>query len=186
MKRRANTYGVFTINTILYDVRSNNFIYSLGSLTDFYNKIIKTSNVPEDTFKDKPTTMIDACGLLATHCDMILGETTQAELEKKNYMLETVDRMQLLHIKMSLLKIMEYQIPSRAFRKLYEVGILKIILPELAATVNVIQNRHHNIYYCKDCNEFFTLNDQSYQRWDTNTIINDQYTTQILHTYSKE
>lgn len=186
MKRKANTNGIFTINTILYDVRTNTFFSSVRSLTDLHNRVIKTANNPEDIFKFRPTTMIDACGLLALDKSMRIGERTETEIQKRYASLSNPDRTQRLRMKMALLKIMEYQIPSRAFRKLHELKILKLILPELDDTVGVVQNRHHNIHYCPDCNNFFTLNNNNgYQKWDTKTIGNDFYTKRILDSYRR-
>jgi len=68
---------------------------------------------------------------------------------------------------------------------MHELGILKIILPELDITVGVIQNRHHNIHYCPDCKTFFTLNGTNYQKWDTTTVNGDIYTKKILDKYKK-
>lgn len=186
MKRRANTNGIFTINTILYDVKFNNFIRSTRSLTDLHNYSIKPSNDPEDVIKSQPTSMIDACGLLALNKNMQLGETVQTEIIKRVAVLDSHDRTQQLRIKMAILKIMEFEFPSRAFRSMHELGILKIILPELDSTVGVLQNRHHNIHYCPDCKNFFTLNEIDYKKWDTSTIGNDQYTKKILEQSRKE
>jgi len=185
MKKKANANGIFTVNTILYDLKSNNFFSSTRSLNDLHNQVIKTANNPEDAFKFKPTTMIDACGLLALNTRMQLGEQTREEIDKRYAVFHTQNRTQKLLTKMSLLKIMEYQIPSRAFRRLHEIGILKIILPELDATVGVVQNRHHNIHFCPDCKNFFTLNRSNYQRWDTATVKDDAYTKKVLNKYRK-
>ena len=186
MKIRANTNCVFTINTILYDVKTDVFLSSVHSLTDLRNRVVKTAHNPEDAVKLKPTIMIDACGLLALSNKMRLGEKTEAEINKRFSTIDPTDKIQKLHIKMSLLKIMEYQIPSRALRKMQEIGILKIVLPELNATVDVIQNRHHNIYYCPDCDEFHTLNRSDYQKWDATTVKDDIYTSKVLAKYRKE
>lgn len=186
MKKRANVNGIFTINTILYDVKGNYFINSTRSLTDLHNKVIKTANDPEDIFRFRPTTMIDACGLLALHRSIELGELTERELIKRTDTLNTPDRTQRLRTKMAVLKIMEYEIPSRAFRKMHELGVLNAILPELEETVGVIQNRHHNIHFCPDCKGFFILDGREFKKWDTSTVKGDRYTTRILNKYRKE
>jgi len=60
-------------------------------------------------------------------------------------------------VRMELLKVMAYPMPSNMFRAMLDTGLLKLLLPELFKTVGVEQNRHHSVYMCNECGKFHTV-----------------------------
>jgi len=102
----------FTINALAYDIRQNGVIDYFGGLQDLEDGIIRTVGDPEDRFSEDSLRRIEK---LHASIQRISHERIQEELSRM------------------LLSAM----PGKAFRYVYETGLMDYILPELSDCAGV-------------------------------------------------
>ena len=140
----------FTINAMAISVNGDNF----GDLLDFYDglgdigrRIIRTPLDPDITFSDDPLRMLRAIRF-ATQLQFDIYPETFDAICRNAYRIEIITPER---IKEELSKIMRSPKPSIGWDLLLKSGLLKLIMPELAALkgVEVVNGRGHkdNFYH---------------------------------------
>lgn len=159
----------FTINAMALSVNEANF----GELIDFYDgmgdierKLIRTPLDPDITFSDDPLRMLRAIRFATQLQFEIYGDTFDA-------ICRNARRIEIItpeRIKDELSKIMRSPRPSIGWDLLLRSGLLKLILPELAALrgVEVIDGRGHkdNFYHTIEVlDNVAAASDNEWLRW---------------------
>ena len=140
----------FTINAMAISVNGDNF----GDLLDFYDglgdigrRIIRTPLDPDITISDDPLRMLRAIRF-ATQLQFDIYPETFDAICRNAYRIEIITPER---IKDELSKIMRSPKPSIGWDLLLKSGLLKLIMPELAALkgVEIVNGRGHkdNFYH---------------------------------------
>ncbi len=140
----------FTINAMAISVTPESFgelIDLYGGVDDICDRLIRTPLDPDITFSDDPLRMLRAIRFAAQLEFTICDETFEA-IRRNAYRIEIITRER---IKDELMKIMKARHPSIGWDLLLRSGLLKLIMPELAALkgVEIINGRGHkdNFYH---------------------------------------
>lgn len=121
----------FTINALAISLNGEDFgeiIDPFNGLVHLEEKVIKTPLEPGKTFSDDPLRMLRAIRFSTQLGFRIEDETYEAISKHKN-------RIKIIsseRITTELEKILISESPSLGFKKLFDTGLLSIILPELA------------------------------------------------------
>ncbi|KGI60852.1 tRNA nucleotidyltransferase/poly(A) polymerase family protein [Prevotella sp. DNF00663] len=139
----------FTINAMAVCLNADRFgelVDPFDGLLDMEDGIIRTPLDPDITFSDDPLRMM-RCIRFATQLNFFIEDETFEALERN------ADRIKIIsgeRIADEMNKIMMTKTPSKGFVDLHRCGLLKLILPELAAmdVVDVRNGRaHKNNFY---------------------------------------
>ncbi len=140
----------FTVNAMAISVTPDNFgelIDNYGGVEDICDRIIRTPLDPDITFSDDPLRMMRAVRF-ATQLDFTIHPDTFEAIHRNA---ERISIITPERIKDELQKIMLSPKPSIGWDLLLRSGLLKLILPELAAMkgVEVIRGHGHkdNFYH---------------------------------------
>lgn len=138
----------FTINAIAMgieniDLAKKSFDYKfidpfLGK-KDIKKGIIRAVGDPKKRFSEDALRMIRAVRL-ATQLGFIIEEKTFAAIKENSHLIKKIANER---IRDELLKILASKYPADGFLLLMNSGLLKIILPEVAAGKGVAQAKHH-------------------------------------------
>lgn len=136
----------FTINAIAYD--GSTIIDPFDGRKDLNKKIVRAVGNPEERFNEDALRMLRAIRFAT-----VLGfEIEMATKEAIKKLASSISHVSAERIRDELSKMVGApKKPSHAFHLMHEVGLLKIILPELAEGIGVGQNKHH-IYSVFDHN----------------------------------
>ena len=139
----------FTINAMAICLNKNRFgelVDPFNGIADLQDRIIATPLDPEVTFSDDPLRMM-RCIRFATQLTFQIEDETLEALERM------ADRIRIVsgeRIEVELNKIMMAPHPSIGFDYLQHSGLLRMILPELAA-LDIVEKRdgraHKNNFY---------------------------------------
>ena len=139
----------FTINALAVCLNKDRFgeiVDPFYGLLDMEDGVIRTPLDPDITFSDDPLRMM-RCVRFATQLRFYIDEETFDALERN------ADRIKIIsgeRISEELNKIMMTAQPSRGFVDLQRCGLLKLILPEIAA-LDVVETKngkgHKNNFY---------------------------------------
>jgi poly(A) polymerase len=134
----------FTINCLAMEIHPEQFgeiIDVYNGISDIDNKIIKTPLDPDLTFSDDPLRMLRAVRF-ATQLNFNIEEKTYQAIVKKKERLEIISQERTTE---EFKKLLLAPKPSIGLQLLKEIGILKIILPELEELSGVDQRQdyHH-------------------------------------------
>ncbi len=139
----------FTINAMAICLNKNRFgelVDPFNGIADLQDRIIATPLDPEVTFSDDPLRMM-RCIRFATQLNFQIEDETLEALERM------ADRIRIVsgeRIEVELNKIMMAPHPSIGFDYLQHSGLLRMILPELAA-LDIVEKRdgraHKNNFY---------------------------------------
>ncbi len=139
----------FTINAMAVCLNKERFgelVDPFDGVLDMEDGIICTPLDPDITFSDDPLRMM-RCVRFATQLNFYIEEETFDALERN------ADRIKIIsgeRIVDELNKIMMTKTPSRGFVDLQRCGLLKLIIPELAA-MDIVETRnnraHKNNFY---------------------------------------
>lgn len=139
----------FTINALAVCLNKDRFgelVDPFDGLADMEDGIIRTPLDPDITFSDDPLRML-RCVRFAAQLKFFIDDETFEALERN------ADRIGIIsgeRIEEELNKIMLTSQPSRGFVDLHRCGLLKLILPELAA-LDIVETRngraHKNNFY---------------------------------------
>lgn len=139
----------FTINAMAVCLNRDRFgelIDPFDGLADMEDGIIRTPLDPDITFSDDPLRML-RCVRFATQLKFYIDEETFEALERNA---ERINIISGERIEEELNKILLTDQPSRGFVDLHRCGLLKLILPELAA-LDIVETRngraHKNNFY---------------------------------------
>lgn len=140
----------FTINAMALSVNNASFgqlIDNYHGMDDLHARIIRTPLDADVTFSDDPLRMMRAIRF-ATQLDFTIEPHTFDAIVRNARRIEIITRER---IKDELMKIMASPRPSIGWHLLLKSGLLKLILPELAAMsgVEIIHGRGHkdNFYH---------------------------------------
>ena len=132
----------FTINAMAMD--SNKKVIDLfDGQKDLKKKMIKTVGNPEERFSEDALRMLRAVRFATTLNFTIEKETAEA-IKKNSIWLKAISQER---IRDELLKIIMSDRAAEGIDLLYELDLLKFIMPELQENYGVGQNKHH-IYDC--------------------------------------
>ena len=125
----------FTINGIFYDPAHEKIIDYVNGQADIKNNIIRTINDPKDRFSEDRLRLIRAVRFAAGF---------QYEIEPHTYntikeLAETILQISAERIRDELRKMLTGVHPAESIQLLDEVGILKVILPEVTAMKGIKQ-----------------------------------------------
>jgi putative nucleotidyltransferase with HDIG domain len=139
----------FTINAMAICLNKSRFgelVDPFNGIADLQDRIIATPLDPEVTFSDDPLRMM-RCIRFATQLNFQIEDETLEALERM------ADRIRIVsgeRIEVELNKIMMAPHPSIGFDYLQHSGLLRMILPELAA-LDIVEKRdgraHKNNFY---------------------------------------
>lgn len=131
----------FTINALAEDLNGE-IIDIFGGVSDINNKIIKAVGNPKERFKEDALRMLRAFRFSARYGFEIEPVTLEAIKElKEETKLVSGDR-----IREEITQILMTDNVFKTFSLMYEVGILQIILPEVANLYGVEQNHPYHKY----------------------------------------
>lgn len=126
----------FTINALAVSLNQEDYgmiIDPFNGLEHLEQKILKTPLEPGKTFSDDPLRMMRAIRF-ATELDFVIEPETLRAIAKYRNRINIVSKER---ITTELNKIILSPLPSTGFKLLFDTGLLKIILPELAALQGV-------------------------------------------------
>jgi len=137
-----------TINSLAYDPTTNELIDCFNGLNDLDNGIVKFVGNPTKRIKEDPVRMIRACrfvALLSNNDKIARFDTKSFSAIKENAHL--IKDVPVERINKEIMKVMSTcDEPSIFFIKLYMLGLLDIILPELANCFFFTGGNHHKEY----------------------------------------
>lgn len=159
----------FTINAMAICVNPDRFgelVDRFGGVADLDAGIIKTPLDPDITFSDDPLRMLRAVRF-ATQLGFVIEPVT-LEAIKRNA--GRVDILSKERIETELTKIMMSPKPSIGWKLLYDTGLLKLILPEVAALagVDMVKGRGHKdnfIHTMQVLDKVAEASDNVWLRW---------------------
>jgi poly(A) polymerase len=128
----------FTVNALALSLNSKdrgNLIDRFDGLRHIREKVLKTPLDPEKTFSDDPLRMMRAARFACQLYFTLDGSALQA-MKNMNARIQIVSRERISH---EFLKIMQCPKPSTGLILLYETGLLKEILPDVAAMAGIEQ-----------------------------------------------
>jgi tRNA nucleotidyltransferase (CCA-adding enzyme) len=124
----------FTINAMAEDLSTGKLVDPLNGRADIKERLIRITN--PDSFKDDPLRMLRAIQF-AARFEFELENDTLGSLQENAGLITTISPERIQEELNKLLLKAKY--PSSGFRLMQRVGLLKKILPELAAAVGVDQ-----------------------------------------------
>src|SRR5215831_6714317 len=120
----------FTINALAISLNKNDFgklVDPFNGLHDLEKKIIKTPQVPLQTFSDDPLRMMRAVRF-ASQLNFTIEEKTLQAIKDNAYRINIISQERITD---ELNKIIASQKPSIGFDLLYKTGLLHIIFPQM-------------------------------------------------------
>lgn len=141
----------FTLNALYLSIDDVNESGKLDrrAIIDFHRglehirrRLVVAVGNPEDRIREDPLRMMRAMVLVARTGYRLEGNTFGA-IKKSVNLIESVA---LERVRDELVKILEADKPSRAFKAMLRTGLLEAALPELAACIGVDQNPKHHSY----------------------------------------
>lgn len=134
----------FTINAMAMDI-DGNILDEYGGAKDLENKIIRAVGNPEKRFGEDKLRMLRAVRF-ATTLDFKIEEDTFSAIQQYA---AKINEVSVERIQVELNKILISDNPKRGFELLLDSGLMKMIFPELMATVGYDQMspyHHKNLF----------------------------------------
>ena len=125
----------FTINALFYDCQNHKIIDYTNGLNDIKSKIIRAVGSPRERFQEDYLRMLRAVRFATTLNFEIEPETAKAIKENAHY----INNVSQERIRTEIEKIILSPNRVKGIKLLHETGLLKEILPEVEATINVQQ-----------------------------------------------
>jgi len=135
----------FTINGLAYDIVKDEIIDYVNGMEDIDKKIVRTIDDPMKRFSEDGLRTFRACRL-ASKLGFIIEEKTFFAISQT---LDVARKVSVERIRDELVKILQISVPSVGIEYLRKCGLLTIVLPELASSYEIYQNKYHvhDIYY---------------------------------------
>ena len=130
----------FTINAMFYDPLSHEIIDYVGGRADLQRHVIRAVGDPHERFKEDHLRMLRAVRF-AARLDFRLARSTRAALED---LAPLAARTSGERIRDELALILAHPRRAQALELMEELGLLKVILPEVAAMKGVEQGATHH------------------------------------------
>lgn len=138
-------YRDFRINALYLpiDYKSRNDVVDIvGGKVDIMKRTINANGSAVDRFKESPVRMLRAITLAAqtgyTLSEEILGVIP--------HMVELLETIPLENVRDHLNKVVLSKKPSKSFKLMHRLGILRFVLPELERCIGVKQDRRYHKY----------------------------------------
>ncbi len=142
----------FTINSIAMNLQTGELLDPHNGIQDLKHHRIKAIGNPVERFSEDGLRLMRACRFTAQLNFTIEINTFEALKECK----DNLENVSAERIRDEIIKILESQKPSIAFRIMEESEILEIIIPELAKCRGILQKGYHDfdvldhLYYSCD------------------------------------
>lgn len=135
----------FTVNAMAWDPLNRREVDPSGGRGDLSKGLLRAVGDPVERFREDGLRPVRAARFVAT-LEFDLEPGTERALPSAK---DRVARVAPERIRDELMKMLASPTPSRGFEVLRRSGLLPIVLPELAATVAVPQNRYHahDVYF---------------------------------------
>lgn len=128
----------FTVNAIA--LSSDGAVVDLfNGQKDLENKLIRAVGDPEERFNEDALRIMRAVRL-ASELGSSIEDATYDAIKKKAGLLEFISKER---IRDEFIKLIESDAPDRGIEEMRELGILKMVLPELEEGIDVTQNKDH-------------------------------------------
>ena len=129
----------FTVNALAYEPASGLVLDAVKGLADLEAKVLRAVGDPVRRFREDALRPLRGARLAA-----VLGFAIEPETRKALGAAEDlVPRLSAERVRDELTRMMAAPKPSIGLELLREAGLLRLLLPELEATVGVSQNRFH-------------------------------------------
>lgn len=129
----------FTINALAWDLKNQKLIDEFAGLADLENKTIKAIGDPEIRFQEDYTRMLRAIRF-ACQLNFKIETKTLQTIKKKAVKISDITSER---INEEFTKIIMSDNAENGLRLMQEIGLLKVLIPELEAGVGVAQNKAH-------------------------------------------
>jgi len=129
----------FTINALAWDFKNQKLIDEFDGLKDLKNKTIKAIGKPETRFQEDYTRMLRAIRF-SCQLDFNINQDTLKVIKKKAKKILDITSER---INEEFTKIIMSDQAEKGVRLMQEIGLLKILIPELEAGVGMSQNKAH-------------------------------------------
>ena len=136
-----NTFGTpetdahrrdFTVNGLFYDIETFAVIDWVGGLKDLQKKIIRSIGDPMIRFREDPVRMMRAVKF-AARLDFRIERGTERAIRKLHSCILTASTPRLCE---EVFRLFTYGASEKAFRMMYEFGLLGDLMPDLAAFID--------------------------------------------------
>ncbi|MEK7564997.1 MAG: HD domain-containing protein [Patescibacteria group bacterium] len=128
----------FTVNALAMDIKGN-IVDPFNGQEDIKSKIIKAVGKPEDRFSEDALRLMRAVRFAAQ-----LGfDIEPATKEAIKLLANNLKAISHERIRDELTKLISSSDPEKGIILMQELGLLKIVLPEVEEGVGVAQNKHH-------------------------------------------
>lgn len=128
----------FTVNAIAMKL-DGSLIDPFEGKMDIKNKIIRAVGNPEERFNEDALRLMRAVRLSA-QLDFEIEAKTKEAIKSKANLLKMISHER---IRDELIKLIDSDDPEKGILLMQELGLLKIVLPELEEGVGITQNKHH-------------------------------------------
>ena len=130
----------FTINALAYESSKRQIIDLYNGQADIKDKVVRAVGQADDRFDEDPLRIMRGVRLASELGFMINEETSQA-IKANAPLLQNISKER---IRDEFIKIIMSDRPMESIILSHELGILKIIIPDLESTIGVEQNQAHS------------------------------------------
>lgn len=136
-----NTFGTpeedarrrdFTVNGLFYDIRTFDVIDYVGGLKDLDRKLLRSIGDPNIRFREDPVRMMRALRL-SSKLGLTIEKGTFKAIKRHHAEIAKASVPRVLE---EIFRLFSFSAAESSFRKLWEVGMLGDLLPELDSFVN--------------------------------------------------
>lgn len=173
----------FTINALAMNLLTGKVIDPYNGISHIKSKHIETVGNPYERFKEDYLRMLRACRFMALDKDMSIEHKTFNAIKD---LAENTTKISPERVRMEIMKAMSYPIPSNMINLMQTTGLLQFIFPELVKNIGIEQNKHHNIYMCKNCEKLKIINNNNeLEDWNVDKTNLDLETKKYLVLFKK-
>lgn len=131
----------FTINSIAYDMKSDNIIDLFGGINDLNSKIIRSVGNPDDRFREDALRLMRGVRF-AFKLGFEIEDSTYKSIVKNSKLINEISSER---IRDEFMKIVNEDKSSYGIELLRKTEILSNIIPELVTCLGVEQNKYHSL-----------------------------------------
>ncbi len=128
----------FTFNALAMDSKGN-IVDPFNGQADIKNKLVRAVGNPEDRFNEDALRLMRAVRF-AAQLEFNIEPATKSAIQSKAGLLKMISHER---IRDELTKLIKSNDPEKGIVLMQELGLLKIVLPEVEEGVGVTQNKHH-------------------------------------------
>ena len=138
----------FTINAVAVDLLRRELLDPEGGLEDLNSRLIRAVGSPRERYDEDPLRILRMIRFAST-LQFAIEEQT---LDEAKPFVPHLTAVSVERIREELSKILTGPKPSTGFKLLADLGVLDVILPEIAVFVSFEQNRfHHSDLFLHTC-----------------------------------